>query len=115
MDVDVFDEDVDGCIESIHVRNFFCHDNMEVNFNRNLNFIVGRNGSGKSAIVTALVVGLGSRASATNRGNSLSCKSSVLCLSLRSILNFLVSFSQKLVLREKLMNTKSVYLEINPK
>ncbi|XP_026320200.1 structural maintenance of chromosomes protein 6 [Hyposmocoma kahamanoa] len=71
MDVDVFDEDVDGCIESIHVRNFFCHDNLEVNFNRNLNFIVGRNGSGKSAILTALVVGLGSRASATNRGNSL--------------------------------------------
>lgn len=74
MDVDVFDEDVDGCIESIHVRNFFCHDNLEVNFNRNLNFIVGRNGSGKSAILTALVVGLGSRASATNRGNSLTCK-----------------------------------------
>lgn len=74
MDVDVLDEDVDGCIESVHVRNFFCHENLEVNFNRNVNFIVGRNGSGKSAILTALVVGMGGRASATNRGNSLSCK-----------------------------------------
>lgn len=79
MDVDVFDEDVDGCIQSIHVRNFFCHENLEVHLNRNLNFIVGRNGSGKSAILTALVVGLGSRASVTNRGNSLTCKFSVLC------------------------------------
>ncbi|XP_028160988.1 structural maintenance of chromosomes protein 6-like [Ostrinia furnacalis] len=65
------EEDIDGCIHSIHVRNFFCHDNLEINLNRNVNFIVGRNGSGKSAILTALVVGLGGRASATNRGNNL--------------------------------------------
>ncbi|VVD02499.1 unnamed protein product [Leptidea sinapis] len=64
-------EEIDGSIHSVHVRNFFCHDNLEINFNRNVNFIVGRNGSGKSAILTALVVGLGGRASATNRGNNL--------------------------------------------
>ncbi|KPJ12169.1 Structural maintenance of chromosomes protein 6 [Papilio machaon] len=70
MDEDVAD-DIDGSIHSIHVRNFFCHENLEINLNRNVNFIVGRNGSGKSAILTALVVGLGGRASATNRGNNL--------------------------------------------
>lgn len=73
MDEDAVD-DVDGSIHSIHVRNFFCHENLEINLNRNVNFIVGRNGSGKSAILTALVVGLGGRASATNRGNNLHCK-----------------------------------------
>ncbi|XP_075992354.1 structural maintenance of chromosomes 6 [Anticarsia gemmatalis] len=71
MESDNFEEDIDGSIVSVHVRNFFCHDNLEVNLNRNVNFIVGRNGSGKSAILTALVVGLGGRASATNRGNNL--------------------------------------------
>ncbi|CAK1601616.1 unnamed protein product [Parnassius mnemosyne] len=70
MEADL-EDDIDGSIHSIHVRNFFCHDNLEINLNRNVNFIVGRNGSGKSAILTALVVGLGGRASATNRGNNL--------------------------------------------
>ncbi|KAJ8736666.1 hypothetical protein PYW08_007322 [Mythimna loreyi] len=64
-------EDMDGSIVNIHVRNFFCHDNLEINLNKNVNFIIGRNGSGKSAILTALVVGLGGRASATNRGSNL--------------------------------------------
>ncbi|XP_052748840.1 structural maintenance of chromosomes protein 6 isoform X2 [Galleria mellonella] len=71
MEEDIIEEDVDGSIHSIHVRNFFCHDNLEITMNKNVNFIVGRNGSGKSAILTALVVGLGGRASVTNRGSNL--------------------------------------------
>ncbi|XP_041978694.1 structural maintenance of chromosomes protein 6 [Aricia agestis] len=71
MESDSMDEDIDGLILSVHVKNFFCHDNLEINFNKNVNFIIGRNGSGKSAILSALVVGLGGRASATNRGNNL--------------------------------------------
>lgn len=74
MEVDTVEEEVDGSILSVHVKNFFCHDNLEITFNPNVNFIVGRNGSGKSAILTALVVGLGARASATNRGSKLHCK-----------------------------------------
>ncbi|XP_061708220.1 uncharacterized protein LOC133518575 [Cydia pomonella] len=68
---DPVEADTDGSICSIHVRNFFCHDNLQIDLNKNVNFVVGRNGSGKSAILTALVVGLGGRASATNRGNNL--------------------------------------------
>lgn len=77
METENIEEEIDGSIHSIHVQNFFCHDNLEIKFNRNTNFIVGRNGSGKSALLTALVVGLGARASATDRGNNLLCKSSL--------------------------------------
>jgi chromosome segregation ATPase len=36
-----------------------------------LNFIIGRNGSGKSAILTGISVGLGAKATDTNRGSSI--------------------------------------------
>ena len=48
-----------------------CHDALEVTLNPNVNFIIGRNGSGKSAILTALTVGLGAKANVTNRGASV--------------------------------------------
>ncbi|KZC07283.1 PREDICTED: structural maintenance of chromosomes protein 6 [Dufourea novaeangliae] len=60
-----------GKIKKILVRNFMCHDALEVVLNPNVNFIVGRNGSGKSAILTALTVGLGARANVTSRGASV--------------------------------------------
>ncbi|KAF7989672.1 hypothetical protein HCN44_008346 [Aphidius gifuensis] len=59
-----------GKIAKILVRNFFCHELLEVDFNPSVNFIVGKNGSGKSAILAALTVGLGARASITRRGDS---------------------------------------------
>lgn len=60
-----------GKIKKILMRNFMCHDAMEVILNPNVNFIVGRNGSGKSAILAALTVGLGARANITSRGASI--------------------------------------------
>ncbi|XP_012142309.2 structural maintenance of chromosomes 6 isoform X1 [Megachile rotundata] len=60
-----------GKIQKILIRNFMCHDALEVTLNPNVNFIVGRNGSGKSAILTALTVGLGARANITSRGASV--------------------------------------------
>ncbi|XP_022606022.1 structural maintenance of chromosomes protein 6-like [Seriola dumerili] len=61
-----------GLIESITLKNFMCHHFLSpFHFGPNVNFIVGNNGSGKSAILTALIVGLGGKATVTNRGLSL--------------------------------------------
>lgn len=60
-----------GKVKRVFMRNFMCHDALEVDLNPNVNFIVGRNGSGKSAILTALIVGLGGKTKLTNRGSSL--------------------------------------------
>jgi chromosome segregation ATPase len=62
---------VAGKIKRIFMKNFMCHDAMEVNLNQRVNFIVGVNGSGKSAILTALTIGLGARAKVTDRGSSI--------------------------------------------
>ncbi|XP_063239288.1 structural maintenance of chromosomes protein 6 [Bacillus rossius redtenbacheri] len=60
-----------GTLARIVVRNFMCHDMLVVQLKSGMNYLMGRNGSGKSAILTAVVVGLGGKASVTNRGNSL--------------------------------------------
>ncbi|XP_072500099.1 structural maintenance of chromosomes protein 6 [Notamacropus eugenii] len=61
-----------GIIESIQLKNFMCHSMLgPFKFGSNVNFVVGNNGSGKSAVLTALIVGLGGKATATNRGSSL--------------------------------------------
>ncbi|XP_075717183.1 structural maintenance of chromosomes protein 6 [Rhinoderma darwinii] len=61
-----------GIIESIFLRNFMCHAQLgPFQFGPNVNFVVGNNGSGKSAVLTALIVGLGGKAAITNRGSSI--------------------------------------------
>uniref|UniRef100_A0A8D8SCH2 Structural maintenance of chromosomes protein 6 n=2 Tax=Cacopsylla melanoneura TaxID=428564 RepID=A0A8D8SCH2_9HEMI len=61
-----------GVIKCINVKNFMCHDHFEMVFNPRINFISGRNGSGKSAIQTALIIGLGGDTRATSRGTTVS-------------------------------------------
>ncbi|XP_061756608.1 structural maintenance of chromosomes protein 6-like isoform X2 [Nerophis ophidion] len=61
-----------GIVESITLKNFMCHSFLgPFTFGSNVNFVVGKNGSGKTAILTALIVSLGGNAQATNRGASL--------------------------------------------
>jgi recombinational DNA repair ATPase RecF len=60
-----------GIVETITCTNFMCHDYLQVDVGPLINFIIGHNGSGKSAILTALTVCLGGKASATNRAGSL--------------------------------------------
>lgn len=60
-----------GIIEEITCYNFMCHQRLHVELGPLINFIVGENGSGKSAVLTALTLCLGGKASDTNRGGSL--------------------------------------------
>ncbi|KAM6954066.1 structural maintenance of chromosomes protein 6 [Aplochiton taeniatus] len=61
-----------GIVENITLKNFMCHTHLgPFTFGSNVNFVVGNNGSGKSAVLTALIVALGGKAQATNRGSSL--------------------------------------------
>ncbi|AGO12399.1 AaceriAER044Wp [[Ashbya] aceris (nom. inval.)] len=60
-----------GYMKRITLKNFMCHEHFELEFGPRLNFIVGSNGSGKSAILTAITVVFGAKASDTNRGVSL--------------------------------------------
>lgn len=79
VDSDNSDDDTDqdevtlkaGFIRRLTLKNFMCHDYFELNFGSQMNFIIGRNGSGKSAILTGISVGLGAKAADTSRGSSI--------------------------------------------
>lgn len=56
-----------GVIENIKITNFKCHSYLEFDLHNCINFILGRNGSGKSAVMDAIILCLGGRAQATGR------------------------------------------------
>lgn len=57
-------------IKSIELINFMCHRHLLIEFKKTLTCIGGRNGSGKSAVMVAMGIVLGQRASALDRGNT---------------------------------------------
>lgn len=79
-----------GIIESVTCVNFMCHVRLHCELGPLLNFIVGENGSGKSAILTAITLCLGGKASSTNRGGSLKsfvkegCERAVLAVKIKN-------------------------------
>lgn len=45
-----------GILERVECYNFMCHDHFRVELGPLINFIVGKNGSGKSAVLTAITL-----------------------------------------------------------
>ncbi|KAL1408182.1 hypothetical protein Q8F55_004987 [Vanrija albida] len=64
-------QDPSGTLKSITLTNFMSHANTTVDFASKLNFLVGANGSGKSAILTAIAVVFGAKATVTGRGQGV--------------------------------------------
>ncbi|EPQ29143.1 uncharacterized protein PFL1_03430 [Pseudozyma flocculosa PF-1] len=60
-----------GAIERVELTNFMCHENFAIDLGPRLNIVIGQNGSGKSAILTAMTIALGAKASSTNRASNL--------------------------------------------
>lgn len=60
-----------GVVEEIYCQNFMCHSNLRIKLGPLINFIIGHNGSGKSAVLTALQICLGTKASETSRAKGL--------------------------------------------
>eukprot|EP00126_Sphaerothecum_destruens_P000063 Sdes_comp10082_c0_seq1m1678 len=79
-----------GILTRLFLQNFMCHTQLEVKFGPVVNFVIGRNGSGKSAILTAITIGLGGKASVTNRGGSVKdliqkgCSSAFISISIKN-------------------------------
>ncbi|KAG0150161.1 hypothetical protein CROQUDRAFT_104465 [Cronartium quercuum f. sp. fusiforme G11] len=60
-----------GAIEQLELFKFMCHDYLVIDFGPQANFIIGANGSGKSAVLAGITLGLGGKAATTDRASSL--------------------------------------------
>lgn len=65
---------VAGAFVRVTMHNFMCHANAKVDLGPRINYITGENGSGKSAILTALAVALGAKMKSIGRSSTKSAK-----------------------------------------
>ena len=65
---------VAGAFVRVTMHNFMCHANCVVELGPRINYITGENGSGKSAVLTALSVALGAKMKSIGRSSSKSAK-----------------------------------------
>ncbi|CAH1154399.1 unnamed protein product [Phaedon cochleariae] len=61
-----------GSIRKIEVRNFVTYSHVELYPGPNLNMIIGPNGTGKSTVVAAIILGLGGNPKVVGRGTRVS-------------------------------------------
>ena len=57
-----------GMVTRVWMKNFMCHGELDYRPTERLNFLHGANGSGKSAVLSAIVFALGGNARISNRG-----------------------------------------------
>lgn len=60
-----------GLIAKISLKNFMSHDKWELEFKKDIIFIGGENGAGKSAILAAMSLCFGGNARSTNRSTAV--------------------------------------------
>lgn len=65
------DNSVSGIIQRIKLEHFMCHGELDWEPNKNVNFVTGVNGSGKSSVLQGLVLGLLADSKHTKRYNKL--------------------------------------------
>src|SRR6056300_1485811 len=65
---------VAGAFVRVTMHNFMCHRHVDVELGPRINYITGENGSGKSAILTALSVALGAKMKSVGRSSTKSSK-----------------------------------------
>jgi len=64
-------DSVPGIIQRVRLERFMCHDELDWEPNRHVNFVTGVNGSGKSSILQGLVLGLLAESKHTKRYGKL--------------------------------------------
>ncbi|XP_074040926.1 structural maintenance of chromosomes 5 isoform X2 [Leptinotarsa decemlineata] len=61
-----------GCIRKIEVKNFVTYSHVELYPGPHLNMLIGPNGTGKSTVVAAIILGLGGNPKIVGRGSKVS-------------------------------------------
>lgn len=63
-----------GKFKQIELENFMCHEKLRLEFDvhdKNCFYIIGENGTGKSAIFAAMNIGLGGKGKESGRGDNV--------------------------------------------